>query len=136
MALAVSLVTLVFGGASAMLWGTGEHFIAIVFGLFSLLLAWMTLTSWLMRSRLTVSSGRLRLKRGMTGLGGWRDYPAGTLSAIGAKGGTTFGRTRYYDLVATTVDNRSIKLADTLAGRRDTETLAGLLSRELGLVRR
>ena len=136
MALVVSLVTLVFGGATALLWSADAHFMAIVFGLFALLLAWMTLTAWLMRSRLTVSSGQLRLKRGMTGLGGWHDHPAGTLSGIGAKGGSTFGRTRYYDLVATTVDNRSIKLADTLAGRRDTEALAAMLARELGLGRR
>ena len=136
MALVVSLVTLVFGGACALLWYADERFMAIVFGLFALLLAWMSLTSWLMRSRVTVSSGLLRLQRGMTGLGGWRDYPAGTLSGIGAKGGSTFGRTRYYDLVATTLDGRSVRLADTLAGRRDSEALAGMLARELGLGRR
>lgn len=129
----LTLIALVFSGATAALWLADQLLMALIFGLFSLILLWASLHTWLIRSRLVPGHGRLRMRRGYTASGKLRDIGAADISAITFEPGMRAGHTQYYDLIAELAGGRRIRLADMLRGRRDTGALARHLSAAIGL---
>ena len=136
MASGLTLIAVIFVGASIALWGADQSLMAIIFSLFSLILVWATLHSWLIRSRLMPGHGRLRLQRGYSGSGRLREISAADIGAITLKAGTRAGTTQYYDLVAQTTGGKAIRLADMLKGRRDSEALAQHIAESIGIADR
>ena len=129
----LTLMAVVFGAVAAFLWSESEIFMAAIFGLAALLLAWAASHMWLIRSRMVPASGRLRFHRGYRDAGSLRELPAHRIRAFEIKPGVRSGNTQYYTLIASTTDGGKVKLADLLEGRRDTENLARILSEAVGI---
>ena len=133
MAAMLTVITAIFGAATVFLASEGEVFMAVVFSGFSLLLLWGSLHGWLRRSRLMLSDGSLWVQTGHL----WWSKPtrwlAHEIRDLRVQSTTRVGNTRYYDLSALTAGGNTIRLASTLAGRRDTEALAGMIADRLGV---
>ena len=133
MAFMLTVVATIFSSATWFLANASEILLAVVFGGFSLLLVWAALHSWLHRSRLLLTPGSLWVQRGHAWWSRPRRLLAHTVRRIDLKTTTRIGSTQYYDLAAVTRDDKSLKLAGTLPGRRDTEALAELIAARAGI---
>lgn len=133
MAAVLTLVAIIFSGATLFLWQQDQIFMGVIFVLFAVLLIWRMAASWFMRSRLVPTAGLLRYQRGMLPRGNWREIRSGDIVKVAPKGGTTFGTTKFYDIEVTTRDGKTHKIADTLGGRRDTQAFADMIKDALGL---
>ncbi|MEN8176271.1 MAG: DUF3592 domain-containing protein [Pseudomonadota bacterium] len=132
-ALGMLLFAAIFGGTTAFLWRESVYYMAVPFGAFALLIAWAAIHTGSVRSRLLVSRDFIDVHRGLTGLGPPRRLPAVEIAAIRLKNGMRAGRTQYYDLVADLKSGRSLKLADNLPGRRDSQALVKVMTDRLGI---
>ena len=133
MAVMLTVITAIFGAATVFLASEGEVFMAVVFGGFSLLLLWGSLHGWLRRSRLMLSDGSLWVQTGHL----WWSKPtrwlAHAIRDLRVQSTTRVGNTRYYDRSALTAGGNAIRLASSLAGRRDTAARAGMIADRLGV---
>jgi hypothetical protein len=111
----------------------------LVFGLFSLLLLYISLKMWLETTRVTISNSVLTLRDGWLGGGKPRPIPLTEISGIDSRiraqqgGGTG---TAYYDIELTERDNRTVTLGHTLRDKQEAEWLVGEMRRLSGLEQR
>ena len=103
----VTAFTSIWGGIS---WGL-IHYKAplafpIVFGLFELLLLWISLQLWLGVSRVTAEWGMLLLARGIGFPGGERALPSAEVADISATIGMQAGAIPHYDVVVRQMDGK------------------------------
>ncbi|MFI5113536.1 MAG: hypothetical protein ACHP7J_00225 [Terriglobales bacterium] len=108
----------------------------VVFGLFALLLLYITGQMWLGTTRVTIGNGVLKLQAGMLGGGKVREVPFSEIASIGSKiaaqqgGGTG---TPYYDIEMVTTAGRHFTLGRTLRSKQETEWLVEKMQQLTGL---
>jgi hypothetical protein len=133
MATIVSVFGLFFSAATFFLWREDAWFMAVVFGLFSVLSDYAALARWFKRHELMANRMRLRVRSGLFGLGSGKEYPSQVLKGIEVKAGMQSGSKRYWDLVAIREGESQLALGGNLASRRDSEALARHLRQSLGI---
>jgi hypothetical protein len=110
----------------------------IVFGLFGLLLLWITLDLWLGTSRVVIDTGEVRIRSGLLGLGPTRLFPCSDVQQVILRinmqsGGRT--GTPYYDIVLVRQNGRRIAAGQHLRDKREAEWLAAQIRGRLAAAR-
>jgi hypothetical protein len=127
-------MTFIFGGVGiSPFFVNMPWFIALVFGLFALLIGWLAAGIWLYKTEVTVSPGQLTLRRGMF-RGRYDAYNSDDINGLSLSSTMTSGTTKFYDILAKMKSGKNIKLAVNLIGKRDAESLMNKISVELGLL--
>ena len=127
------IMTLVFGGAGVGIVLSGSPIFGGIFVFFGALMALSTLHTLLHRSEVVTTSRALQHSKGWFGLGQEQRLPRDQISRIAISSSMSAGNKRYYDVVAHTAAGKHVKLANSLAGKRDTRQLALKIGKELGL---
>ena len=105
----------------------------IVFGLFELLLLWISLQLWLGVSRVTAERGMLLLARGIGFPGGERALPSAEVADISATIGMQAGAIPYYDVVVRQKDGKKVTAGSSVRDKHEAEWLAVTIKKALGL---
>ncbi len=134
--LKLALMALAFGGIGSWLWHGGLSSLAAgVLLLLGAVLALAALHSATYRSQLNVGSGRLDFRRGWLWLGAARRLGAADVKALRRDSSLSINDRRYYDIVADLNGGGRLKLANSLAGNRETGALIDHLASLTGLSR-
>ncbi|MEO0998777.1 MAG: hypothetical protein AAFX58_14770, partial [Pseudomonadota bacterium] len=132
----LTLMALAFGGGGAWLRHLGAApVVAIVLLVLGAVLALSALHTATYRSQLNVGSGRLDFRRGWLWLGPARRLGAAELQALRRDSSMSMNDRRYYDIVADLNGGGRLKLANSLAGNRETDALIDHLANLAGLTR-
>jgi hypothetical protein len=107
----------------------------IVFGLFQLLLVWITLQLWLGLSRVTATAGTLLVDSGLGWTGKEQSLPAGTIADVTTAIGMQAGGTPYYDVVIRQKDGKKVIAGRAVRDKLEAEWLALTIKRALGLAK-
>ena len=136
-AISMSAFTLLWSGFLWVMVAYGAPvFFPIIFGLFDLLMVYISLTLWLGTSRVVIGSSQLRVRGGMLGLGPVQDIPFSQISTIQstitAQQGGSSG-TPYYDIQLITAAGRKVTLGSTLRNKQEADWLMTEMKRLTGL---
>jgi hypothetical protein len=108
----------------------------IVFGGFDLILLMMVLSLWLGTSKLVIASDRVKLQKGLLGVGPTREVEfsqiADVIMPIGMQSGERAG-TPYYDIRLKLTDGKEVKVAGGIRSKPEAEWLVARLKTEIGL---
>lgn len=105
----------------------------IVFGLFGLLLIYITLQLWFGVSRVTVNSGTVAVASGYLSPGSERTLRLGEISDISTAIGMQAGSTPYYDVVIGLKNGQKVIAGRSVRDKREAEWLAITMRKSLGL---
>jgi hypothetical protein len=130
----VTAFTLIWGGIC---WGLVHYqaplLFPAVFGLFELLLVWISLQLWLGVSRVTAGPGMLRLAKGIGSPGRERTLPSADVTDVVAAIGMQAGATPYYDVVIRQKDGKKVTAGSSVRDKHEAEWLAVTIKQALGL---
>jgi hypothetical protein len=108
----------------------------IAFGGFDVVLLIIVLSLWMGTSKLVIGSDRVKLKKGLLGVGPTREVEfsriAGVTMPIGMQSGDRSG-TPYYDIKLTLNDGKELKVAGGVRSKLEAEWLVARLKIEIGL---
>ena len=119
----VAAGALIFGGVGIAIFASGSPIFGGVFTLIGAVLLLSALHTLTHRSVVTVRGGTIRLRSGWLWLGPEKRIDAGDIAEFDQASSLTVGNKRYYDIVVATTDGQKTKLANSLAGKRDTARL-------------
>ncbi len=94
---------------------------------------WGATYMWLHRTEIVLRSEVLEFRKGLFGLGQPERISGYKFKNITTESTMSSGNKRYYDITATLVDDRKIKLASHLSGKRDVQALIDKLKQTLDL---
>jgi hypothetical protein len=130
----VTAFTLLWGGIC---WGLVHYkaplLFPVVFGLFELLLLWMSLQLWLGVSRVTAEPGKLLLAKGIGSPGGEHTLPSAEVADVIAAIGMQAGAIPYYDVVVRQKDGKKVTAGRSVRDKHEAEWLAVTIKRALDL---
>jgi hypothetical protein len=132
-ALGTSLFSVVWGGAIAgMIHLRAPFLFPVVFGLFELLMVYITLDLLVGTSTVLISEGRVRVRTGWFGSGKVQEFALNQIAkfqtAITAQQGGASG-TPYYDIQLITTSGRKITLGKTVRDKQEADWLLTEMSR-------
>ncbi len=107
-------------------------FMAVVFGLFGLLILWGVLELWLRVTRITADAGTVVVASGYLAPARERRYPMAEIAEVTSKIGMQAGETPYYDLVLVRTDGKRVTIGHGIRDKREAEYLVGLLGKAIG----
>ena len=129
----ITLIGLVFTGAGIGIWFAAHPIFGSVFGLIGVLVLWGAVHMWLHRTEVVLRGDALEFRKGLFGLRQPERLLSHKLKNLGIESTMSAGNKRYYDVTATLVDDRKIKLASHLSGKRDVHALTDRFKKTLGL---
>lgn len=108
----------------------------IVFGAFDVILLFKVLTLWMGTSKMAMGTDRVKLQRGLLGVGPTREVEfsqiAGILMPIGMQSGERSG-TPYYEIRLRLNDGKEVMVAEGIRSKPEAEWLVARLKTEIGL---
>ena len=129
----ITLFGLIFTGAGVGMWLTAHPIFGSVFGFFGVLILWGAIYMWLHRTEVVVRSEAMEFRKGLLGLGQPERIQNYKFKDITIGSSMSAGNKRYYDINAVLVDDRKLKLASNLSGKRDAQMLADKFKQILNL---
>jgi hypothetical protein len=137
MAFGLTAFTAIFTAATVfMIRMHAPFFFPIVFGLFDILMAWITLTLWFEVTRLRVNSAGVKVASGLGAPGAEKLYPAAQIKDVRVAIGMTANTTTYYDLKLVRPGGQEITVGGGIRHKREAEWLAAQILTALGQARR
>jgi len=123
----------IFGGAIwLMLHLEAPLLFPIVFGLFALLIVWVTLELMLYRSTVDVDEHGLTVRGGWLGLGRSVRIARDEIEQITTRSNLQSGQRKYYDIIAQRTTGKKVVLAKYIRGTRQAETVIAEIRRAMG----
>jgi hypothetical protein len=131
-AFGITTFTIIWSGATVGIsLSSAPMLFPIVFGFFSILMVLASIGMWLGTSRIAVSAGELRVKRGLLGLGLEKSYRRDDIAKVEEKIGFQAGTKVYYSLQLRLKSGRTSGIAGGISDKREALALVRTLSQAL-----
>lgn len=128
-----TLFTAIWVGVVWFLWHLGAPLLfPIVFGLFGLLMVWISIDMWLWSSTIEVEPGSLTVRSGLPLKAERRHFTAFEIHSLKPVKGMQSGRQVYYSLKLRTGEDRGLTILRHLPGRVEAEKVAALIAEKVG----
>ncbi len=132
-AFGISLITLIFCGAAALLWWKGVWPVAVIFSLVDLLLIYFSLDQWLGVARVSAWPGEIRWARGWLICGREKRMAAGDITRLQGGIGMTSGSTSYYNLALITRAGKKITIGRLMRRKEELDWIATRIGQVAGI---
>ena len=127
---------LMFSAATFLMFHRAPFLFPLVFGLFSVLLVYISIRLWLATTRVVIGNGGLTLQSGLLGGGKIQRYPLSEISffkdKITAQQGGATG-VPYYDIEVTLRDGKRLRLGQSVSNKHEVEWLLSEMRRLAGV---